>query len=139
MPAGDLDVFDEQAEQLLLLEVVKVVDHGADSGGEVLDAAAELVVFGKAGVLGGEAVALSGEVFLPVGDGGGAALELGHVDQAGLVEVEQAVVLGAGGVELAVQPGKFGGEQLVVGDGGVHGDGPLARQGPGRGRRGRSE
>jgi hypothetical protein len=110
VPAGDLNVFDEKPEQLLFLGVVKVVDDGADAGGEVLDAAADLVVFGEVGALGGEAVAFCGEVFLPGGDGGGAALELGHVDQAGLVEVDQPVVFGAGCVELSVQPGEFGGE-----------------------------
>ena len=139
VPAGDLDVVDEQPEQLLFPGVVEVVDDGADAGGEVLDAAAELVVLGKAGALGRESVAFGGEVFLPGGDGGGAALEFGHVDQAGLVEVDQAVVLGAGGVQLSAQPGELGGEQLVVGGGGVHGDGLLAGQQQGRVEQGRAD
>jgi hypothetical protein len=123
VPAGDLDVVDEQPEELLFLAVVEVVDDGADAGGEVLDTAAELVAFGEFGALGGEAGPLAGDLALAGGDGGGAALELGHVDQAGLVEVDQAVALGAGGVELAVQAGELGGEQFVVGDGRVEGDG----------------
>ena len=37
LPAGDLDVFDEQPQQLLPLGVVELVDDGADACGEVLD------------------------------------------------------------------------------------------------------
>jgi hypothetical protein len=36
VPAGDLDVFDEQPQQLLPLGVVELVDDGADACGEVL-------------------------------------------------------------------------------------------------------
>jgi hypothetical protein len=74
VPAGDLDVFYDQPEQLLFLGWVEVVDDGADAGGEVLDAAAELVAFGKVGSLGGEVAAFGGEFFLAGVDGGGAAL-----------------------------------------------------------------
>jgi hypothetical protein len=56
-------------------------------------------------------------VALACGDRGGAALQGGHADQRGLVEVDQPVVLAAGGLEPAVQAGELGGEQLVVGDG----------------------
>ncbi len=76
MPAGDLDVFYEQPEQLLFLVVVEVVDDGADAAGEVLDAAAELVAFGKVGSLGGEIAAFGGEFFLAGGDGGGAGMSI---------------------------------------------------------------
>ena len=55
-------------------------------------------------------------------------MQFGHVDQSGLVEVDEPAVLAAGGVELAVEAGQFGGEQLIVGDGGVHCDGLLAGQ-----------
>ena len=68
------------------------------------------------------------EFALPGGDRGGAALQFGHVEQSGLVEVDEPVVLGAGGVEFAVQAGQLGGEQLVAGDRGVHRDGLLAGQ-----------
>src|SRR5258708_4266147 len=71
VPAGDLDVVDEQPEQLLFPGVVEVVDDGADAGGEVLDAAAELGVLGKAGALGRESVAFGGGVFLPGRAAGG--------------------------------------------------------------------
>src|SRR5258708_15701915 len=110
VPAGDLGVVDEQPEQLLFPGVVEVVDDGADAGGEVLDAAAELVVLGKAGALGRESVAFGGEVFLPGGDGGGAALEFGHVDPAGLGEGDQAGGVGAGGGPPLAQPGEARGE-----------------------------
>jgi hypothetical protein len=35
VPAGDVDVFDDQAEQGLFLVEVEGVDHGQDAGGEV--------------------------------------------------------------------------------------------------------
>jgi hypothetical protein len=39
---------------------------------------------------------------------GGAALQLGQLDEAGLVEVDEAAAFGVGGVELAVQAGHIG-------------------------------
>jgi hypothetical protein len=105
VPAGDLDVFDEQPEQFLPLGGVELVDDGGHAGGEVLDAVAEPVATGEVGSLGGEAGAVLLEFALACGDRGGAALQFGHVDQPGLVEVDQPVVLAAGGVELAVEAG----------------------------------
>ena len=55
MPAGDVDLFDEEAQQLLFLVEVEVVDDAADPVGEVVDAAAELVVAGERCALFGEA------------------------------------------------------------------------------------
>ncbi len=107
---------------------VELVDDGADAGGEVLDAVAEPVAAGEVGALGGKAGALVLEFALACGDRGGAALQFGHVDQGGLVEVDQPAVLAAGGLELAVEAGQLGGEQLVVGGGGMDGDGLLAGQ-----------
>jgi hypothetical protein len=57
MPAGDVDVFDDETEQGLSLGEVEGVDHGQDAGGEVADAAAELVVAGQLLALRGEGVA----------------------------------------------------------------------------------
>jgi hypothetical protein len=45
------------------------------------------------------------EFALPGGDRGGAASQFGHVDQGGLVEVDEPAVLAAGGLEFAVQAG----------------------------------
>jgi hypothetical protein len=126
MPASDLDVFDEQLQEFLPLGGVELVDDGGHAGGEVLDAVAEPVAAGEGGALGGKAGAFALQFALPCGDSGGAALQLGHVDQPGLVEVDQPVVLAAGGLELAVEAGQFGGEQLIVGDGSVDCDGLLA-------------
>ena len=103
VPAGDLDVFDEQPEQVLALGGVELVDDGGHAGGEALDAVAEPVAAGEVGAFGGEAGALVLEFALPGGDRGGAALQLGHVDQSGLVEVDEPVVLAAGSLEFAVQ------------------------------------
>ncbi|MGI8450520.1 MAG: hypothetical protein ACR2MP_25760, partial [Streptosporangiaceae bacterium] len=49
VPAGDLDVFDEQLQQFLLLGGAELVDDGGHAGGEVLDAAAEPVAAGEVG------------------------------------------------------------------------------------------
>ena len=62
MLAGDLDLFDDEAEQGLFLVEVEGVDHGQDPGGEVPDAVAELVVAGQFLALGGEGVAALFEV-----------------------------------------------------------------------------
>ena len=92
----------------------------------MLDAVAEPVAAGQLGALACEAGALVFQFALACGDRGGAALQSWHVDQPGLVEVDQPVVLAAGGLEPAVQAGQFGGEQLVVGGRGVDRDGLLA-------------
>ena len=62
------------------------------------------------------------------GDFAGAALQFGEFDEPGLVEVDEAAPFGVGGVDLAVQPGQFGGEQFVVGDRGGQRDGLFAGQ-----------
>ena len=121
VPAGDADVFDEQAQQLLFLGVVEGVDDGVDAGGEVVHAAAELVVAGERGSFVGEAGSLVLQLFSAGGDFGGAALHFGEFDEPALVEVDEAAPFGVGGVDLAVQAGQFGGEQFVVGDRGVSG------------------
>lgn len=55
LPAGDVDVFDQQA-QLLPLRPVELVYHFADLPGEVGDTAPEQVSVGEGGALGGEGV-----------------------------------------------------------------------------------
>jgi hypothetical protein len=62
VPAGDSDVFDEQAQQLLFLGVVEGVDDGVDTGGEVVHAA-ELVVASERGSFVGEAGSLVLQLF----------------------------------------------------------------------------
>ena len=121
VPAGDADVFDEQAQQLLFLGVVEGVDDGVDAGGEVVHAAAELVVTGERGSFVGEAGSLVLQLFSAGGDFGGAALHFGEFDEPALVEVDEAAPFGVGGLDLAVQPGQFGGQEFVVGDRGVSG------------------
>ena len=80
MPAGDVDVFDDEAEQGLFLVEVEGVDHGQDAGGEVAHAAAELVVASELLALRGEGVAAWCEVVAAVLDLGGAALQLGQLE-----------------------------------------------------------
>src|SRR4029077_10214707 len=107
---------------------VELVDDGGHPGGEVLDAVAEPVAAGQVGALGGQAGPLVLQLALAGGDPGGAALQFGHVDQPGLVEVDQPAVFTAGGAGPAVQAGELGGEQLGVGGGGVPRDGLLPGQ-----------
>jgi len=83
--------------------VAELVDDRPDLLGEVLDAFAEPVAAGELGPLPGQAGSLVLEFALARGDRGGAALQLGHGDQPGLVAVDQPAVLGFGGVEFAVQ------------------------------------
>ena len=58
VPAGDADVFDEQAQQLLFLGVIEGGDDGVDAGGEVVNTAAELIVAGELGSFVGESGSL---------------------------------------------------------------------------------
>jgi hypothetical protein len=93
---------------------IELVDDAGHAGGEVLDAVAEPVAAGQVSALGGEAGPPVLQFALPCGDRGCAAVQFGHVDQPGLVEVDQPAVFAAGGLEPAVQAGQLGGEQLVV-------------------------
>src|SRR6516162_720717 len=128
MPAGDPDVFDKQAQQLLFLGVVEGVDDGVDAGGEVVHAAAELVVAGEVGSFVGETGSLVLQLFSACCGFGSAALHFGQFDEPTLVEVDEATPFGIGGVDLAVQPAQFGGEEFVVGDGSCQGNGLFAGQ-----------
>jgi hypothetical protein len=105
----------------LFLDVVEGVDDGVDAGGEVVHAAAELVVTGERGSFVGEAGSLVLQLFSAGGDFGGAALHFGEFDEPALVEVDEAAPFGVGGVDLAVQPGQFGAEQFVVRGSGLSG------------------
>ena len=77
MPAGDVDFFDDEAEQGLFLVEVEGVDHVQDAGGEVAHATAQLVVAGELLALRGEGVTALVQVAAAVLDLGGAALQLG--------------------------------------------------------------
>ena len=112
MPAGDADLLDEQPQELLFLDGVELVDHAADPFGEVVDSAVDLVAAGQGCTLLGEAGSFRLQLAMTGGDVGGSPLQVGQLDQPGLVEVDQSTLLGVGGVDLAVQPGEFGGEQL---------------------------
>jgi hypothetical protein len=122
VPAGDADFLDEQPQELLLLDGVELVDHAADPFGEVVDSAVELVAADQGCMLVGEAGSFRLELAVACGDVSGPPLEVSHLDQAGLVEVDQPTLFGIGGVDFAVQAGEFGGEQLIVGDRGGDGD-----------------
>ena len=135
VPAGDMDFFDEYAEQLLSLRMVKLVDDAADLVGEIGDAAAQQVSVGKRSPLGGEAVAFGPQPVEAGGDVTGAVLQLWEIDQSGLIKVDQSAPFGDGDVDLAVEADEFSGEQLVVGDRAADRDGLFSSEqhlGPGQ-------
>ena len=99
-----------------------------DAGGEIVHAAAELVVTGERGSFVGESGSLVLQLFSAGGDFGGAALHFGEFDEPALVEVDEAAPFGIGGLDLAVESGQFGGEQFVVGDRSCQGEGLFAGQ-----------
>jgi hypothetical protein len=103
VPAGDANVFDVEAQQLLFFGVVEGVDDGVDAGGEVVHAGSELIVAGEGGTFVSEAGSVVLQLFSACGDLGGAARHFGEIYQAGLVEVDEAAPFGVGGVDLAVQ------------------------------------
>jgi hypothetical protein len=82
----------------LPLVEVELVDDGHNAVGESGDAVADLVVVCQFLALGGQGVAALLEVSAAGVGVGGAALQFGHVDQCGLVEVGQAASFGLDGV-----------------------------------------
>jgi hypothetical protein len=84
------------------LGVVEGVDDSVDAGGEVLHAAAELVVASECGSFVGEAGSLVLQLFSARRDFGGAALHFGEFDEPALVEVDEATAFGVGSVDPAV-------------------------------------
>ena len=117
LPAGDADLFDDQAQQALALLEVERVDAGGGLLGEAGDALAQAVADGELVAPGGERGLLGLELRVADVDVGGAAVEFGHVDVSGLVEVGDASALGGGLVDAAREAGELGGQQLVVGRG----------------------
>jgi hypothetical protein len=88
-----------------------------DAGGEIVHPVTELVVTGELGSFVGEVGSLVLQLFSTCSDLSGAALRFGDFNESILVEVNEAAPLGVGSVDLAVQPGQFGGEEFVVGIG----------------------
>jgi hypothetical protein len=117
LPAGDSHVFDDEAHELLALCEVEVVDSGRGLSGEIADALAQPVVGCELVSLSDQPVALVGERLVAGVDVFGAPLDVGQLEQSGLVEVSQASPLRAVGYELAFEACHFGVEELVVGRG----------------------
>jgi hypothetical protein len=93
-----------------------------DAGGEIVHPVTELVVTGELGSFVGEVGSLVLQLFSTCSDLSGATLHFGDFNESTLVEVNEAAPLGVGSVDLAVQPGQFGGEEFVVGDRDMQGD-----------------
>jgi hypothetical protein len=79
VPAGDTDVLDDQAEQLLVLVEVEAVEGGKHLLGEGADALAESVVSGERVALGGQCLSLQGGLLLAGVELLGAALQFDQV------------------------------------------------------------
>jgi hypothetical protein len=94
VPAGDADFLDEQPQELLLLDGVELVDHAADPFGEVVDSAVDLVAADQGCTLVGEAGSFRLQLPVACGDVSGPPLKVSHLDQAGLVEVDQPTLFG---------------------------------------------
>jgi hypothetical protein len=112
-----LDFFDHEAQQVLALFEVQVVERGDDSLGEGGDATAELVVLGEGLMLFDEAAALGFEGVASLVDFTGASAKLGQVDEVGLVAVDETAVLGLDRFGLAVETAELLGDDLIVGHG----------------------
>jgi hypothetical protein len=85
----------EQPQELLFLVGVEVADQRADPFGEVVDSAVGLVAAGQGGALLGQAGSFRLQLAMTGGDG--PSLQLGQLDQSGLVEVDQPPLLRVGG------------------------------------------
>ena len=135
MPALDAHVFEDGAQKLLALLEVERVESGQGSLCESFDACRKPIVLGELRVLICESLAFAVEVAVAGTELGGAAGELGLVDDAGLVEIREAATLTVGSVQPAVEAGKLGGEEVVIGGGRPLGDGDF----PGAEQRGLGE
>jgi len=128
VPAGDANLVDDEADQLLALIEVEPVERGSGSFGERADALTEPVVLGERAALFGEGLSLAVDGGPPAVEFLGSALQLDQLYQPGLIEVDETVAFGLGGVGLAVEAVQLGAEEFVVGCGGAGGDGVLAGQ-----------
>lgn len=109
MPAGDLYVLDDEAQELLAFGEREFVDPGCGTLREGGHALAQPVVSCEFVALGDQSVSLLGERAVARVDVAGATLDVGKLEQPGLVEVRQAASLRSVGVELAVDPGELDG------------------------------
>jgi len=91
LPAGHADLLDDQAEQPLAAVEVERVDAGAGLGGEVADALAQAVVLGQRGSLTGQRRLLGAEPALAGLHLGHPTLELGQLQEPGLLDLPAAV------------------------------------------------
>jgi len=108
VPAGDADFFDDEPNEFLALLEVESVEGGAGGGGESADSSVESVAGGQVGALAGEGVALGVEGGAPVVELSGAALQFDQLDEAGLVEVGEAVAFSLGRLGACGRCGRAG-------------------------------
>ncbi len=126
MPAADEDLLDEQAHESLSTFEVKGVDPARDPLCEADDSPAERVVDREIVSFADQSIALFGEPGSPGIDLAGTSLQIGQFHETDLVEIGETTTFCGGRLELALEPGKFGGEQLVVGCRTVGGECALA-------------
>src|SRR5437660_5831839 len=105
LPAGDAYMVDDEAHELLALSEVELVDAGSGPTREVADTLAQPVVGGELVALRHQGVALAGERLVAGVDVPGAPLDVGELEEAGLVQVGEAAAFGAVGLDLALDAG----------------------------------
>jgi hypothetical protein len=116
MPTRHPHLFDEDPEKSLPASEVKEVDTLSNSMDEIGDALAKPVVNRKIVALRDKSLQSLGELDPPGEALAGPPTEVGHLDEAGLVEVGESATLGLSSGDLALQACEFCGEELVIGN-----------------------
>jgi len=114
LPAVHADLLDGQAQQSLTLVEVERVDPVGGLLGEVGDPLAQAVADGELVSLGGQFGLLGLKLPAAGVDLGCPAVELFHVDVAGLVEVGDPAAFGGGFLDAAGEARELGVEDFVV-------------------------
>ena len=101
LPTGNTDFLDHQPQQALALFEFESVDALPDALGESGEPAPQTVGAPELAALGGERLSLSLELSTACGKLALAALQFGEVDEAELIEVDEASTLQIGLLEAS--------------------------------------
>jgi hypothetical protein len=110
MPTRHPHLFDEDTEESLPAGEVKGVDTSQNSIRKIGDALAKPVVDRKVVAFRDKGLPSLGELDPPGVEFARPPSEVGHLDEAGLVEVGESATFGLSGGELALQASEFSGE-----------------------------
>ena len=114
LPSRDADVVDHEAQKFLALGEIQSMYGGPDPMGKAFDAVPQPVLLRQFLTLIKQGLPLRIEGAAPQFQLVAAAQKLFPLYETRLVEIGQAPALSGDGVELVVEPGKLGGEQLVA-------------------------